>query len=218
MTRARVALALVAVATAATACTSSSGNSSHSNAGEVASSTKVDQVPCDEHLKPNATYHANGASYYTDAKGRPTRAEANNLTSSVADRGSCQGKAGHMSGTTGYDGGHLIAATLKGVDERYDLVPQWASLNRGLYERMEAGTKRCLTKPGGRILHYRIKVGYANATTLTPNIYNTDIQVSTTGHTAQTIKLTMNNRALTTAENSSLRAALDKSLTAAGCK
>ncbi|MFC5182507.1 DNA/RNA non-specific endonuclease [Actinomadura harenae] len=218
MTRARAALALVAVATAATACTSSTGSAPPSKAGEVASSTKVDQVPCAEHLKPNATYHANGASYFTDAKGRPERAEANNLTSSVADRGSCQGKAGHMSGTTGYDGGHLIAATLKGVDERYDLVPQWASLNRGLYERMEAGTKRCLSKPGGRILHYRIKVSYANGTTLTPNRYDTDIQVSTSGHGAQTLKLTMPNRALTTTENTALRGQLDKGLTAAGCK
>ncbi|WP_026413265.1 DNA/RNA non-specific endonuclease [Actinomadura oligospora] len=218
MTRARAALALVAVATAATACTSSAGAAPHSKAGEVASSSKVDQVPCAEHLKPNATYHANGASYHTDSKGRPERAEASDLKSSVADRGSCQGKAGHMSGTTGYDGGHLIAATLKGVDERYDLVPQWASLNRGLYERMEAGTKRCLTKPGGRILHYRIRVTYANATTLTPNRYSTDIQVGTRGHSAQTIKLTMANRALTTTENTRLRAQLDKSLTAAGCK
>ncbi|RFU40162.1 hypothetical protein DZF91_18555 [Actinomadura logoneensis] len=218
MTRARAALALAAVATAAAACTSSAGAAPPSTAGEVASSSRIDQVPCAEHLKPNATYHANGASYYTDSKGRPERAEATNLKSSVADRGSCQSKAGHMSGTTGYDGGHLIAATLKGVDERYDLVPQWASLNRGLYERMEAGTKSCLTKPGGRILHYRIRVGYANATTLVPSRYNTDIQVVTSGHTAQTIKLTMPNRALTTSENTRLRAALTKALTAAGCK
>ncbi|MEV4253085.1 DNA/RNA non-specific endonuclease [Spirillospora sp. NPDC049652] len=218
MTRARAALALAAVAAAATACTSSAGAAPHSKAGEAASSTRVDQVPCAEHLKPNATYHANGASYYTDAQGRPERAEATNLRSSVADRGSCQSKAGHMSGTTGYDGGHLIAATLKGVDERYDLVPQWASLNRGLYERMEAGAKRCLTKPGGRIPHYRIKVAYANARTLIPNRYTTDIQVGTSGHSPQTIRLTMPNRALTTSENTRLRAALDKALTTAGCK
>jgi hypothetical protein len=31
-----------------------------------------------------------------------------------------------------YDGGHMTAATLHGVDERYDLVPQWYSINRGI--------------------------------------------------------------------------------------
>lgn len=30
-----------------------------------------------------------------------------------------------MAFADGYDGGRLIAATLHGVDERYDLVPQW---------------------------------------------------------------------------------------------
>ncbi|MEU8310349.1 hypothetical protein AB0C84_42945 [Actinomadura sp. NPDC048955] len=33
------------------------------------------------------TYHANGATYRTDAQGRPETAEAQNLTASTADRG-----------------------------------------------------------------------------------------------------------------------------------
>ncbi|MER6809904.1 DNA/RNA non-specific endonuclease [Spirillospora sp. NPDC000708] len=76
----------------------------------------IDDVPCDRHLAASATFHANGATYTTDAQGRPVSA-ADNLTASVADRGPCQ-KVGHMADAPGYDGGHLIAATLHGVDER----------------------------------------------------------------------------------------------------
>ncbi|WP_425394171.1 DNA/RNA non-specific endonuclease [Actinomadura oligospora] len=72
----------------------------------------MDPAPCAEHLIPDHVYHADGAEYRTDAQGRPSRAEANDVTHSEAVRGSCQAKAGHMAGTKGYDGGHLIAATL----------------------------------------------------------------------------------------------------------
>jgi hypothetical protein len=68
----------------------------------------------------------------------------------LADRGSCQGKVGHMAPEKNHDGGHLIAATLHGVDERYDMVPQWYSINRGIYLRMESGAKDCLKEPGGK--------------------------------------------------------------------
>ncbi|MER6809913.1 DNA/RNA non-specific endonuclease [Spirillospora sp. NPDC000708] len=177
----------------------------------------VDQVPCAEHIGANATYHANGATYTTDAQGRPLRAEADDLTAGVADRGPCQRAVGHMGPTAGYDGGHLIAATLHGVDERYDLVPQWASVNRGIYERMESGAKKCLQAPGGRITHYRIRVSYPDATALAPDLYFTDVAIDTAAHTAQTIRLTIPNRALDNTEYTRLRRELDQRLTAAGC-
>jgi hypothetical protein len=95
-------------------------------------------------------------------------AAAGSLTASEADRGPCQRKVGHMADAPGYDGGHLIAATLRGVDERYDLAPQWVSVNRGLYEKMEADNKRCLKAPGGHITHCRIRVTCRDATILIP--------------------------------------------------
>ncbi|GAA2275504.1 hypothetical protein GCM10010402_34830 [Actinomadura luteofluorescens] len=32
----------------------------------------VDHVPCTEHIAANAVFHADGASYSTDAQGRPS--------------------------------------------------------------------------------------------------------------------------------------------------
>ncbi|MFC5183463.1 DNA/RNA non-specific endonuclease [Actinomadura harenae] len=177
----------------------------------------IDPAPCAEHLTPSHTYHADGATYRTDAQGRPERAEANDLTHSEAVRGSCQGKAGHMAGVKGYDGGHLIAATLHGVDRRYDLVPQWASVNRGAYMKFESGAKRCLKQPGGRIHHYRIKVTYPEATTLVPDAFHTDVEVSTTGHDPQELKLDFPNRELSRSEYGRLRGAYERLYKAAGC-
>ncbi|WP_407921528.1 DNA/RNA non-specific endonuclease [Actinomadura soli] len=79
--------------------------------GPAAPVRQVDQVPCEPHIGANATYRAHGAEFRTDAQGRPTTAEAVNLTRSEADRGPCQTKVGHMAPAAGYDGGHLIAAT-----------------------------------------------------------------------------------------------------------
>jgi hypothetical protein len=177
----------------------------------------VDDAPCDRLLQPNALYRAHTATYRTDAQGRPERAEAEDLTASVADRGSCQGKVGHMAPASGFDGGHLIAATLHGVDERYDLVPQWYSVNRGIYLRMESGAKSCLDDPGGRIVHYRIRVSYPDPDTLVPDLFHTDVRVATAEHAAQTIKLAIPNRALDQAEYQELRSRLNSALDAAGC-
>lgn len=198
-------------ATAASALTAPPERSAPAHTAE------IDPAPCAEHLAPNAIYHADGASYYTDDQGRPSRAEAADVTHSEAVRGSCQGKVGHMSGTTGYDGGHLIAATLHGVDRRYDLAPQWASVNRGAYQHMEAGAKRCLKAPGGRILHYRIKLTYPDAVTLVPDAFNADVEVVTAEHDPAEIKLTFPNRELTRSEYGKLRGAYERQYKAAGC-
>nr|WP_281258438.1 DNA/RNA non-specific endonuclease [Actinomadura mexicana] len=105
-----------------------------------------------------------------------------------------------MWGPAGYDGGHLIAATLHGFDERYDLVPQWASVKRGIYERMEAGAKDCLKARAATSCNYRIRVSYSDLTTLTPDTSTTDVQVDTEAHPAQSIQLTIPNRALDNSE------------------
>ncbi|MBO2461491.1 DNA/RNA non-specific endonuclease [Actinomadura violacea] len=177
----------------------------------------IDPAPCTEHLAANAVYRAEGAAYYTDAHGRPERAQADDLTTSVADRGSCQRAVGHMAHSAEYDGGHLIAATLHGVDRRYDLVPQRAAINRGIYERMEAGAKSCLKKPGGRIEHYRVRVTYPDAETLVPDAFHTNIAVDTDAHPAQAIRLDIPNQTLSKDEYDKLRGALDRGLSAAGC-
>ncbi|MFC5187618.1 DNA/RNA non-specific endonuclease [Actinomadura harenae] len=207
------ALASPMTATAASAVTASPARSGRGPAGQ----GPIDAAPCAEHLKPNATYRADGATYRTDAQGRPEHAEAADVTHSEAVRGSCQGKVGHMSGTTGYDGGHLIAATLHGVDRRYDLVPQWASVNRGVFQHLEAGAKRCLKAPGGRILHYRIRVSYPDDVTLVPDAFHADVEVVTAGHDRQDIKLTFPNRQLVGGEGGRLRGTYERQYLGAGC-
>ena len=177
----------------------------------------IDDVPCDRHIGASATYRADGATYNTDAQGRPHRAEATNLTRSEANRGSCQRKVGHMADKSGYDGGHLIAATLHGVDRRYDLVPQWASVNRGPYERMEAGAKRCLQAPGGKIVRYRITVTYPDLATVVPDRFLADVTVDTDGHPEQRLQITFPNRALQPAESQAIKNQLDTGLRGAGC-
>ncbi|WP_425549396.1 DNA/RNA non-specific endonuclease [Actinomadura miaoliensis] len=99
---------------------------------------------------------------------RPERAEATDLIDLPTDRGPCQGEVGHMAATSGYDGGHLIAATLHGVDRRYDLVPQWHSINRGIYMRWEEGAKRCLRAPGGRVRRYAVRIEYPAGDSVRP--------------------------------------------------
>ncbi|MEV5576587.1 DNA/RNA non-specific endonuclease [Spirillospora sp. NPDC052269] len=218
---ARALLATAAITAAALSPLTATAASAFTDPGtprsKPAPAADIDPAPCAEHLTPNATYHADGASYFTDSEGRPERAEASNVTHSDADRGSCQSKVGHMAGTTGYDGGHLIAATLHGVDRRYDLAPQWASVNRGAYQHMEAGAKRCLKQPGGKILHYRIKLTYPDATTLIPDAFHADVEVVTAGNAQQNIKLDFPNRELTKAEYGRLRGSYEGLYKAAGC-
>ncbi|WP_165968918.1 DNA/RNA non-specific endonuclease [Actinomadura sp. KC06] len=208
--------ALIAVVAIAPSAVASPARTPFS-ASPAAPTEQVDQVPCEPHIGANATYHAHGAEFRTDAQGRPETAEATNLTRSEADRGPCQTKVGHMAPTAGYDGGHLIAATLHGVDQRYDLVPQWASVNRGLYQQMEAGAKKCLTAPGGKILRYSIQVTYPDATTVVPDRFLADVTVDTDGHPQQRLDLTFPNRRLDPAESQAIKTELNAGLRAAGC-
>ncbi|GAA4082793.1 DNA/RNA non-specific endonuclease [Actinomadura miaoliensis] len=177
----------------------------------------VDPAPCDRYLRADALYRANNAEYRTDDLGRPEYAEATDLTVSPADRGPCQGKVGRMAPVTGYDGGHLVAATLHGVDRRYDLVPQWYSINRGIYLRWEEGAKRCLQAPGGRVLRYAVQVDYPTGDTVVPERFVTRMTVSTTGHERQSFGLDIPNRAVTDQEYQRLREQLNTGLENAGC-
>ncbi|MER6809905.1 hypothetical protein ABT299_11550 [Spirillospora sp. NPDC000708] len=90
-------------------------------------------------------------------------------------------------------------------------------MNRGIYEKMEVGSKRCLKALGGRITHYRIHLTYSNPTTLVPDLCNTDVTVDAADHPEQTIRLTIPNRALEHSEYGKLRGELERRLTAAGC-
>jgi hypothetical protein len=97
------------------------------------------------------------------------------------------------------------------------VVPQWYSINRGIYLRMESGAKDCLKEPGGEIEHYRIRVSYPDATTVVPDHFHTDVRVATTGHPAQDIELAIPNEAISQEEYDRIRDRLNAALNAAGC-
>ncbi|MEU6035726.1 DNA/RNA non-specific endonuclease [Actinomadura sp. NPDC047616] len=101
-----------------------------------------------------------------------------------------------MAATSGYGGGHLIAATLHGVDRRYGLVPQWHSINRGIYMRWEEGASRCLRGPGGRVRRYAVRVEYPAGDSVVHDRFVTRMTVAP-GHERQSFGLDIPNRALT---------------------
>ncbi|WP_242890977.1 hypothetical protein [Actinomadura litoris] len=82
---------------------------------------------------------------------------------------------------------------------------------------MEAGAKRCLIKPGGQILRYRIRVTYPDTTTVVPVEFVADVTVDTAAHPQQRLRLTFPNRALSQAESQHIRAELGAIWRAAGC-
>ncbi|WP_084000320.1 DNA/RNA non-specific endonuclease [Actinomadura kijaniata] len=124
------------------------------------------QVPCVQYLTPNTAYTAIHRTYRTDAIGRPRRASVNTLSQRTSPRSPCEPTVGAW-GPPGYQGGHLIAATLRGVSERYNLVPmQGNQINQGLMKAIENGAKRCLTRAA--VTGYTITLTYPAGTSVVP--------------------------------------------------
>ncbi|QXJ25905.1 DNA/RNA non-specific endonuclease [Actinomadura graeca] len=193
--------------------------SSHAAAapsGPAAAARQADDAPCDRTIEKNHTYKANGYSFRTDGQGRPERADAFNLKVVPAGRDTCAKKVGQMGGA-GYHGGHLIAASLNGVDMRYNLVPQNGTLNTGFYNhQVEGGTRKCIAN-GGQIPRYVVNAVYPTGTTgIIPDRFVLSITAKKTAE--RTIPLTIPNRALTDTEKKDFGKTLDDGFKGAGCK
>ncbi|PNE38166.1 hypothetical protein AOB60_29140 [Streptomyces noursei] len=120
-------------------------------------------------------------------------------------------------GGGGYDGGHLIASTLKGVSKRINLVPMKASINRGIYKKTENAAKKCLSTLGRTDkLSYNVTVGYGDPKPVVPR----DMTVATTvkkGKGKKDIKLTIPNQDITLQKEAALKKQLNTGLKAASC-
>ncbi|MGK5554748.1 DNA/RNA non-specific endonuclease [Actinomadura kijaniata] len=119
-----------------------------------------------QYLTPNTAYTAIHRTYRTDAIGRPRRASVTTLSQRTSPRSLCETTVGGW-GPPGYQGGHLIAATLRGVSERYNLVPmQGNQINQGLMKAIENGAKRCLTR--AVVTGYTVTLTYPTGTSVVP--------------------------------------------------
>ncbi|MFF3113590.1 DNA/RNA non-specific endonuclease [Kitasatospora sp. NPDC057904] len=140
----------------------------------------VPQVPCDRTIDPNSHYDdtTHGFRYFTDQVGRPLKAinTAPVTTGNPGPRGTCQTRVGNFApapppySAQDFDGGHLIGAQFGGVDQRYDLVPQLATLNRagGTYFDFENTARQCLNN-GGTINNFEVSVDYPDYAGVHPN-------------------------------------------------
>lgn len=127
------------------------------NAGPVAVLAAAD-VPCDKHIARNHAYRDGALVYTTDGEGRPIGATGR-VKHARRPRTDCERTVGHWGGP-GYQGAHLIAATLNGISRRYNLVPATREVNLQLMGAFENAAKRCLD--AGNVVIYTVSVGYTN--------------------------------------------------------
>ncbi|MEV0389431.1 DNA/RNA non-specific endonuclease [Nonomuraea sp. NPDC050643] len=115
-------------------------------------------IPCVKYLAKNHTYRSIWA-YTTDDLGRPHQAQAGNLTSQTQRRSKCEQEVGQWGGPN-HQGGHMIAATLKGTSQRANLVPVTTQVNLTLMKAFENQAKRCLSTPNRQVLNYTTTAFY----------------------------------------------------------
>ncbi|MFG1694516.1 DNA/RNA non-specific endonuclease [Nonomuraea sp. NPDC049309] len=173
---------------------------------------KPDAVPCARLLRPSATYRAYDHTFTTDAAGRPVEAVARILVDRDAPRGSCEGAVGDWGGRGDWQGGHLIAASFRGVSMRYNLVPmRGRQINQGLMKRVENGARDCL-EDGGEVRDYRVRLHYPNGTTLTPDTIRVSLKVA-----SRLVTVILPNRTLSAKELRSRQDGLTAAFAAAPC-
>ncbi|MFI0425088.1 DNA/RNA non-specific endonuclease [Spongiactinospora sp. 9N601] len=165
----------------------------------------------------NATYDtAHGYpipwSFTTAGQGRPQVATALGLIARDSVHTSCIADRGNMGGS-GYDGGHLIAHTLNGVSERFNLVPQRAHVNRGIAERFEHGAESCLR--AGTVARYEVRVTHPPGSGVAPSRFAMRMIV-TVGGNRSTIATDFPNADVIPGEQD-LKNRLDDDLRLAGC-
>ncbi|WP_169807882.1 DNA/RNA non-specific endonuclease [Actinomadura hibisca] len=183
-------------------------------ASPVASALRYPQPPCVAYLPPNTSYRAYTANYLTDGIGRPLQVVAPNLLRRNASRSACEQTVGAM-GPAGYQGGHMLAATLRGVSERYNLTPmQGNQINLGIMKKIENGAKRCLRIAA--VKNYTVRLTYPAGASVVPE----RIAVSMTPKAkAPAVPFTISfpNRVLAPQAYSALRNKIANRFTASGC-
>ncbi|WP_189308765.1 DNA/RNA non-specific endonuclease [Streptomyces albospinus] len=173
--------------------------------------------PCDPYLKAWAGKTVVSRwKFHIDGAGRPDRATADSLSAGNSPRSQCETTVGGWGGG-GYDGGHLIASTLKGVSKRINLVPMKASINRGIYKKTENAAKKCLSTLGKKDkLSYNVTVAYPDTKSVVPR----DMTVAMTVKKRKgkkDVKLTIPNQDITPQKETALKKQLNAGLKAAGC-
>lgn len=87
--------------------------------------------------EPNTVYQVDdNKTYRIDAEGRTGSAEAT-LAWTKNDRNTYQQCKAGKCGTSGDEGGHLIASIFNGRGEKLNLVPMDGNLNKGAWKKME---------------------------------------------------------------------------------
>lgn len=150
-------------------------------------------APCEKFIAKNHTWQSVW-QYVTDSEGRPQTAYAKHLSvgNSVRNK-ECETKVGNWGGKD-YQGGHLIAHTLKGVSKRFNLVPQSQSTNLGAVKLMENSAKRCKLK-GASVTKYTVQTFYPTSTSVVPNRITMFFHVTISGHTPGDVTMeTANNK------------------------
>ncbi|MFP1787747.1 DNA/RNA non-specific endonuclease [Lonsdalea quercina] len=113
--------------------------------------------------EPNTVYKVDGdKTYHTDNLARPTKVEAT-LTVNTKDRnGYQQCKAGKC-GSSGDEGGHLIASIFNGPGEKLNLLPMDGNLNKGAWKQMENTWAKVLSE--GKEVNVTIQPSYVGDST-----------------------------------------------------
>lgn len=94
-------------------------------------------------LESNRIYTSSDGlnTFVTDDLGRPISATGTVQLGDSQRNKNLTRKVGNLAGSSSDDGGHLIADSLGGPTEAYNLVPMSSSLNRGQYEKLERELK-----------------------------------------------------------------------------
>ncbi|MEU7599018.1 DNA/RNA non-specific endonuclease [Streptomyces sp. NPDC039022] len=186
-------------------------------AAEVA--TPRAEIPCVQYLTDLAGQRVQSVwTFDIDAKGRPQKATALKLTEGQKPRTPCETTVGGWGGE-GFDGGHLIAASLNGVSKRVNLVPMKRSINVGIYKDFENGAKACL-KAGKNATAYKSEVNYPDVTSVVPSSFTVSMIPKAKGApgAGTEIRLVIPNEDISTQKKTALRKKLNDGLVANGCK
>lgn len=166
----------------------------------------ADAAPCERHLRPSHTYHANRHTFTTDRQGRPVDALAKALVARAAPRTGCQTTVGDWGGHGDWNGGHLIAASFGGVGKRYNLAPiRGRQINQGLMKRVEDGARACLDGDGS-VADYRVRLHYPDDETVVPDTVHIAMR------TSRQVAFTLPNRTLSRHEAEGLETKIDEAL------
>ncbi|HII4322186.1 TPA: hemagglutinin repeat-containing protein [Enterobacter cloacae] len=111
--------------------------------------------------EPNTVYQVDGnKTYRIDAEGRTGSAEAT-LAWTKNDRNTYQQCKAGKCGTSGDEGGHLIASIFNGPGEKLNLVPMDGNLNKGAWKQMENTWASALKN--GKQVNVKIEPSYTGS-------------------------------------------------------